>query len=251
VPAYGVLGPDPNKQLFAAFAPTTTEKQLPRNVSYDYLAGPILNQLRQGTCVTFASLSIVFGVLTKRLYPAAAPDMSEAALYAMTKLNRETSNIQQQGLYVQDALWVLENMGYVLSKDRPYKDDASYILEPVPADIVHTDHEIKGFQRVGGNELGNDALNLAMQLALFEKGPLAIGIEFQLDWEGTGPDGIMTPKPIRGNAGGHETGLWGYSMSKRAYRMRNSWGTDWADHGWSWLSFDSVNFIDDVYTIGI
>lgn len=249
--AYGVLGPDPDKQLFPTFVPATSVAHLTSNVSYEYLAGPIRNQQRQGTCVAFATLGIVNAVLTKRLFPAQPPQMSEAGLYAMTKLNREPSNMQQQGLYVQDALWVLQNLGYVLDKDRPYKDDPLYILEPVPANIVHNDHELKGFQRVGGNELGNDALNIAMQLALYEKGPLAIGIEFQLDWEDVDHTGFLTSQPHRGTAGGHEVEVFGYSMTKRAYRIRNSWGTDWADRGWCWLSFDSVNFIDDVYTIGI
>ena len=43
----------------------------------------------------------------------------------------------------------------------------------------------------------------------------------------------------RGNInGGHAITLVGYSDDKKAFLLRNSWGTSWADNGYVWLPYE-------------
>ncbi len=40
--------------------------------------------------------------------------------------------------------------------------------------------------------------------------------------------------------GGHAMLIVGYDDARDAFRVRNSWGTDWGDNGYLWMSYDSL-----------
>lgn len=44
----------------------------------------------------------------------------------------------------------------------------------------------------------------------------------------------------------HAMALVGYDDNKNAFRIRNSWGTDWGDEGSIWVDYDF--FIDNFCT---
>jgi C1A family cysteine protease len=245
---FGRLGPDPDKTLFAAYRPKVTAEQLPANVSYEYLFGPIEDQGEGGTCVAFATTALTEAILFKRLHNRNV-DISERALYSLVKEIYEPGTDDQAGLYGADALMCLEKTGYVPSSEWPYgtptdPSDPS-LYAPVPHNLIKTDHELHGFTRVE-----NDSLSL--QLALFEQGPITIGINWYQEWTNIdpGPDIILNPNPDPANLeGGHEIVIVGYSKEKQAFRLRNSWGTSWGDNGYFWMPFDCSIRPDDAYTI--
>jgi C1A family cysteine protease len=37
----------------------------------------------------------------------------------------------------------------------------------------------------------------------------------------------------------------GYDDEKNAYRIANSWGTDWADNGYGWIDYDFMKTLLD------
>ena len=45
-------------------------------------------------------------------------------------------------------------------------------------------------------------------------------------------------------AGAHMIGIFGYNDDKQAILMRNSWGTDWGEAGYAWISYEEC-FADD------
>ena len=48
-------------------------------------------------------------------------------------------------------------------------------------------------------------------------------------------------QPIRNNdAGGHAVVLVGYDDVRQAFRVLNSWGHDWGDRGYAWVSYDTI-----------
>jgi C1A family cysteine protease len=249
VPSFGVLGPDPDKNLFSLYRSTVTPHQALTNVSYEYLFGPVEDQGNFGSCVAFATSALSEAIIYKRTHTRV--EMSEAAIYSLTKHNFESTLLNDEGLYVGDALKVLELIGYVPAAAFPYRDDAATCLAAVPQSLIKTDHELKGFERVGGNETDPATLVQAMQHALIQKGPIAIGIDFQQDWFNPDPQGYLTAKPVQGTAGGHEMVIVGYSTNKQAFRIRNSWSANWGDNGYCWLPFSSSVLPSDAYTIAI
>lgn len=48
------------------------------------------------------------------------------------------------------------------------------------------------------------------------------------------------PRPDPKTWGGHAMLMVGYDDAKKAFRVKNSWGTGWADSGYVWFSYDFV-----------
>lgn len=49
------------------------------------------------------------------------------------------------------------------------------------------------------------------------------------------------PRPDPKTWGGHAMLMVGYDDTKKAFRVKNSWGTGWGDKGYSWFSYDFVS----------
>lgn len=85
---------------------------------------------------------------------------------------------------------------------------------------------------------------------VLSRGPLVVGT----DWFSR----MSTPKVIHNrkhncedsylevdgsNEGGHAWEVNGYSNSRDAYRMTNSWGTTWGEHGRAWIERKSLEYL--------
>jgi len=172
--------------------------------------------------------------------------LSRRALYSMTWHHYESNQHPDGGLCEDDALRTYRDLGHVLESDWPWggpNPKIDELLVPVPDQLVRNEYDLKGFQTV---ETNPDA----MMAALHEHGPLLVGMPWHKEWEDVGSDGILPePSGDQPAEGGHCVVIVGYSKPKNAFRMRNSWGTDWGDRGYAWMPMDRDIAIDDVYTI--
>jgi C1A family cysteine protease len=56
-----------------------------------------------------------------------------------------------------------------------------------------------------------------------------------------GADGMIPfPAPTEKLEGGHAIYMVGYDDTLAAFRIVNSWGEAWGDHGFGWLPYDYV-----------
>lgn len=68
--------------------------------------------------------------------------------------------------------------------------------------------------------------------------PLAITIVTSNDFNYADANFIFKSYPA-GNAGfNHAISICGYDDSKNAFRIKNSWGTNWGDAGYSWIDYN-------------
>ena len=51
------------------------------------------------------------------------------------------------------------------------------------------------------------------------------------------PDQVVPQKP----PSGHAMLIVGYDMTERLYLVRNSWGGGWAEHGYCWIPFETID----------
>jgi C1A family cysteine protease len=51
------------------------------------------------------------------------------------------------------------------------------------------------------------------------------------------------------NYGGHATSIIGYNDNKQAFLLRNSWGTAWANNGYTWLPYRDFNKILEIWAV--
>jgi hypothetical protein len=77
-----------------------------------------------------------------------------------------------------------------------------------------------------------------LALAVGYKGPAVLGINWY--------DGMMDPDAsgflrVTGQiAGGHAILCNGYNVTKKAYKVHNSWGMSWGNKGEAWISVDDM-----------
>ena len=44
----------------------------------------------------------------------------------------------------------------------------------------------------------------------------------------------------------------GYDNSKRAFKVANSWGSDWGDNGYGWIDYDHfIDLIEETQSVGV
>lgn len=80
-----------------------------------------------------------------------------------------------------------------------------------------------------------------LQLELFvrSRGPVVIGVEWTEGMLETDPKGYI--EPTGPELGGHCVMVCGYSHTRDAYRLVNSWGEGWGQRGRAWISADALS----------
>jgi C1A family cysteine protease len=82
-------------------------------------------------------------------------------------------------------------------------------------------------------------------------GPLAACFTVYWDFQAYGPSsGVYICNPASGIDGGHCVMIVGYDDSKKAWLMRNSWGTGWGMAGYCWFGYGQCG-IDSNVKLGI
>lgn len=92
-----------------------------------------------------------------------------------------------------------------------------------------------------------------MQQAIMECKGIIAGIPVYDSLYKVGPDGVIhyDPSTDTKNYGGHAITLVGWKIDedgKMWWRMQNSWGEDWADHGRAWLP-EAYPFIENPWAV--
>lgn len=232
-----------NPERFTAFRATNMTSAIISKypeLSYEYLHDAPDDQGQVGSCTAHGSGGQAEDFFFKR--KGHRINVSFRAIYSQTKHAFEPNDIRDDGADVGDALKVIKQFGYVLESDWPYYTDGR-LLEPVPENLWKTDFEFKDFVSVP-----IDAT--AFRLALLQHGPLVVGLPWFPEWEDVDPDGIL-PTAISSPNGGHCVRLVGYSDSRQAFRLANSWGASWADKGYAWMDYSLAHVIQDAYTVSV
>lgn len=71
-------------------------------------------------------------------------------------------------------------------------------------------------------------------------GPMVVGTTWYNDMFNPA-EGSYIVHPTGGSAGGHAYMINGVSVSKKLFRIKNSWGRSWGDRGHAYISFDDFN----------
>jgi hypothetical protein len=81
--------------------------------------------------------------------------------------------------------------------------------------------------------------------AILERGPVAVGTIWTMDMFVADSNGYITPTGE--DAGGHAYLLDGVNIRHRFFRLKNSWGRNWAKQGHARISFDNMQTLLDNY----
>lgn len=172
---------------------------------------PVLDQGQTSMCVGFS------GALTRtigeRRDEHRTIGFDAADLYAHCKLIDGNTG---EGTDMRSGCQVLQNLGAKESGSEVRRRIAAY------ARLISLDE---------------------MKTAILAFGAAWVAADWQESWFDPKADGSL-PAPNR-VAGGHAFTFIGWSDRRRAFRMQNSWGPNWAQHGRAWFPYAYINLAAD------
>lgn len=138
------------------------------------------------------------------------------------------------GASIRDGIKTLNRIGVCPEEDCPY--DVTYFTER-PSDKAYEDaakHKTVNYRRVRIDI--NDVMK-----SLSHGFPVVFGFTVyeSFESENVAKTGIM-PIPKKGEKilGGHAVLAVGYNAERKFILVRNSWGTNWGQKGYFWMSYD-------------
>lgn len=216
-----------------------TKVALPEAINYRDKMTAIRNQGNEGACTGFAANYLKeyqekidynkFIVLSPRFAYEESKKISGSKEGSTMKATAQA--LINKGI-CEDNYWpyVAGNIGS--PKDGAYENAARFKVEAKYARITN-EKELKG--------------------ALYQYGPILTGVIVYKNWyrqkDGHIPDATWWEK-WQGALGGHAITLCGFSDITKEYLFINSWGADWGDHGFGYISYKHMkSIIMDAYAL--
>lgn len=207
--------------------------KLPPRIDYEKQMSPIKSQGSRGACVAFASVAVKEFQERKQRKNRVRFDFSEEWVYRLIM-------VAGGGAYPRDAFKILLDNGVPRENYMAYEPNASD-EEKLP--FTPTDRAIRNAKHYKAQSYARLNSLEEMKQSLVINGPFLLGITWYEEW--FSPDetvkGYPIIRPPKGpDVGGHAICIVGYDEEIKAFKLRNSWGTDWGKGGYSWLSYDIV-----------
>lgn len=244
--AYGWTRDLPDARDFQYTAPLARYPHgLPKSVDLRSECPPVYDQGQLGCCTGNGIAGAIEFDQRKLGKKAFTP--SRLFIYYNERVIEGTVS-QDSGAQIRDGIKTVATIGAPPETDWPYNISAFTDKPPASAyadaklDLVTT------YSRVSQNLT-------QMQGCLAEGFPFVLGFTVYESFESqaVAESGIV-PMPTTGEkvVGGHCVVAVGYDDTKRAFIIRNSWGTGWGLHGYCYMPYEyliTANLASDFWTI--
>lgn len=218
---------------------------LPRSVDLSASFPEPGRQGQQPDCVawatTYAARSYIYGKDLGRR-PAAADVLSPAYVY-----NRVRAPGSQcvRPIKVMAALDLLKNEGTVSFADFP--DDPAKCDIPAPASLRDKASRFRISDWRAVDREKRDDHDSPLQLddvkgALARGTPVVFSIPISPEFYHWKSDAIYSTQ-VRPDPEFHTMALVGYDEDRQAFRLLNSWGRHWGDHGYAWIDYATFKLL--------
>jgi C1A family cysteine protease len=187
------------------------------------------SQGKQGSCTAWATNYAAHSFYEKKRqgWSLKDPDHLFSPAFIYNQLNRGNC---QTGSSISSALDILTHVGSIALTEFPYSEDnCSRIPDASELSGAQT-YQINGYKRLDEHKLDD------IKGQLFQDNPVIVGL-----WVNRAFD------KLRGNeiyddlssdqGGGHAMVVVGYDENKQAFKLINSWGKNWGENGFGWISY--------------
>ncbi|RMG55566.1 MAG: hypothetical protein D6722_27650, partial [Bacteroidetes bacterium] len=165
-------------------------------------------------------------------------DITNNAYSAMYIYNNIKVGGCGDGSVISDAFDFLANQGDVLfAKFNPAD---CYINPPSSLDQEASNHKIETYMTIFDFEAEPEMKVFRTKQMLAQNKPVAIGMMLRANFDELDSDDEYWD-PYAGDTrytGGHAMCVVGYDEGRQAFRLMNSWGTEWGDGGFIWVKYD-------------
>lgn len=225
---------------------TTPTLRLPDRVDLRVHCSPVENQLKTNSCVANA----VIGALEFHHLKAgrALTDLSRLFVYYNARILSDSTQ-KDEGSFIHHGMASV--LAYGACEDRVWPFIESMVTTK-PDETCYTNAAAYEAVQYARTPRGTSALAAIAQGLPVVFGIFVPGEYYQIAAQ-TGrmpkPDQVVPQQP----PAGHAMLIVGYDMTERAYLVRNSWSATWADHGYCWIPFETMDAWsreEDFWTIG-
>ena len=203
------------------------------------------DQGQQGSCVGWAVAYAMksYQERVERGWPLADQRhlMSPAYVYNQIRL-------PGGGAYFQDAFNLLVDQGAASLAAMPY-DPRDFRRTPsAAARREAANYKIASFGAV--ERSSHDSFVREVKRHLVQRRPVIIGIWVYPDFRRLNRSNPIYDDASGYNSGGHAIVIVGYDDARSAFKIINSWGTDWGIDGYGWIDYDaSERLILEAYVV--
>lgn len=203
---------------------------------------PIANQGNEGSCVAF---SCAYGARSieqyyrtnATSYNVATNLFSPEYVYNQTKFSADCNS----GTAFTLVLGLMKNKGVATWESMPYSDlNGCSLLPTANQDANAASYKIISYSKIINSD------QIAIKTMIYNHHPLMINIIMDNSFINATPGFIW-----RNNSGSgsmpHALIICGYDDSKHAYKVMNSFGTNWGDAGYSWIDYDYFPLVSSYY----
>jgi len=228
---------------------------IPRTVSLKQYGPVPESQGQYGTCVgwstAFAARTISESIAMNRTDRTETSNNVFSPIYVYKNISTDPAG--QKGTCIPDALNFMSNDGAV--KRLAFERTTDFPLIMISAFANSRRYPISGYVRLFSNPRGvpgtvNDRVT-PVKKSLAEGKPVIIGMNTPNSFFNAAGQWQPYESP-NGNYGGHAMCAVGYddNMYGGAFEVQNSWGTDWGNSGYIWISYNTfASFVNEAYEI--
>jgi C1A family cysteine protease len=233
----GLLPASPDQIAHFPKAPELRAEGVPKKMDLSPYLPPVGDQKLQSSCTAWAS-----GYALRSYYVAKMDKLnvsmpqnvpSPAYIYNHATGHYGNNGCVDLGVDVEHALDVLKG-GVVSLAEMPY--DATKCSPPPDVEMQSkaTKFRIRAWQFIHPSRLDQIKAHIA------DGQPIVFGTKLAKSFEDFRGGGVYSRKerePLLKKT--HAMVLIGYDDDRKAFRLQNSWGPGWGDHGRAWLAYDT------------
>ncbi len=210
------------------------DTQYPRHLDWHNMNGinfmsPVTNQGKCGSCVAFASVATLEGVVNVvNNWPGLNYNFAEQHIWACG------SGRCDRGWTLGSAAYQLKNVGVADEACMPYMSGANgtdLSCNQACSDASSRALKIKSYESFGYWYVNTEELIEALQ-----EGPLMARMTVYEDFPAY--SGGIYEHVTGGTLGGHAVTLVGYDLDEQYWIVKNSWGEEWGENGYFRIKMD-------------
>lgn len=208
-------------------------RELPSKVDYADEMSPIRNQGQEGSCVGHAGVAVKEWM--EQIDYGLYIDLSERFLYEEAKkISGHT-----EGTTLKACAEVLVKKGTCEEKYWKYVPKVKGTPEPEAYGNALRYKVEPGYIRITNEK--------ELKGSLVKYGPVLIGVLVYRNWyrqkKGHIPNLSFWESWLGQPLGGHAIALVGYDDVKQEYKFKNSWGNDWGESGYGYITYKHMKAI--------
>lgn len=215
-------------------------EDLPNSFDLSIYLPPIRSQGQQGSCVSWA-ISYCMKSIQEKIENGI--DFTNADITSPAYTYNQITQGNCTGTQLVQTLELLKDKGVCSWNSFPYTDTNCNLQPTKEQDELALENRISDYKCLSGINMVNEMKGL-----IFQKTPIIIASYLSEEFGKTDEFGLTAYREHNVDYSlerCHVMLVVGYSNTYNAFKVINSWGTDWGDNGFVWIDYKAFDNVTD------